>query len=225
MTAATTQTSLTVRTFLLGSETEDDCAVLRHALSEHDILSQCGSELAGLVPKARQAADDTLASVTAGLLDVDLGDVLIYGWRTHDRLVKAARQTMRVPGRQEVVQLGSHQFTWTKNPTIDLLVDGARVHTFRFQLTIVFEVDVAAAAVKEGKLAALKAGDGSVTGALTLEMPRGDVQLLERKRRINLHLIVHLRSGIPLLPAEPDTAAEKYVTAKAIRWPYTQLPG
>jgi len=98
------------------------------------------------------------------------------------------------------------------------------VHTFRFQLTIVFEVDVAAATVQEGKLAALKAGDGSVTGALTLEMPRGDVQLLERKRRINLHLIVHLRSGIPLLPAEPDTAAEKYVTAKAIRWPYTQLP-
>jgi len=114
MTAATTQTGLTVRTFLLGSETEDDCAVLRHALSEHDILSQCGGELAGLVPKARQAADDTLASVTAGLLDIDLGDVLIYGWRTHDRLVKAARQTMRVPGRQEVVQLGSHQFTWTK---------------------------------------------------------------------------------------------------------------
>ena len=224
MTTATTQTGLTVRTFLLGSETEDDCAVLRHALSEHDVLSQCGSELARLVPEARQAADDTLAAVTAGLLEFDLGDVLIYGWRTHDRLVKAARQTMRVPGRQEVVQLGCHQFTWTKNPTIDLLVDGARVHTFRFQLTIVFEINVASAIVQEGKLAALKAGDSSVTGTLTLEMPRGDIQLLERKRRINLHLIVRLRSGIPLLPAEPDIAAEKIVTAKASQWPYTELP-
>jgi hypothetical protein len=224
MTTATTQTGLTVRTFLLGSETEDDCAVLRHALSEHDVLSQCSSELARLVPKARQAADDTLATVTAGLLEFDLGDVLIYGWRTHDRLVNAARQTMRVPGRQEVVQLGCHRFTWTKNPTIDLLVDGARVHTFRFQLTIVFEVDVASAVIKEGKLAALKAGDGSVTGTLTLEMPSGDVQLLERKRRINLHLIVRLRSGISLLPAEPGIAAEKIVTAKASQWPYTELP-
>ena len=219
MTTATAPTGLAVRTFLLGNGTEDDCAVLRHALSDHDVLSQCGGELARLVPEARQAANDTLASVTAGLLDIDLGDVLIYGWRTHDRLVKAARQTIRVPGRQEVVQLGSHQVTWTKNPTIDLLVDGVRVHTFRFQLTIVFEVDVASAVVQEGKLTALKAGDGSVTGTLTLEMPRGDIQLLEQKRRINLHLIVHLRSGIPLLPAEPDVAAENIATAKTIQWP------
>ena len=153
------------------------------------------------MPEARKAADDTLASVTAGLLDIDLGDVLIYGWRTHDRLVKAARQTMRVPGRQEVVQLGCHQVTWTKDPTVDLLVDGVRVHTFRFHLTMVFEVDVASAVVQEGKLTALKAGDSSVTGTLTLEMPRGNIQLIEQKRSMNLHLIVHLRGGIPLLPA------------------------
>ena len=91
MTTATAPTGLAVRTFLLGSGTEDDCAVLRQALSEHDVLSQCGSELARLVPEARQAADDTLASVTAGLLDIDLGDVLIYGWRTHDHSLAGRR--------------------------------------------------------------------------------------------------------------------------------------
>ncbi len=211
MTTATTQTGLTARTFLLGSGAEDDLAVLRHALSEHDVLSQCGGELARLVPEARQAANDTLASVTAGLLDIDLGDVLIYSWRTHDRLVKAARQTVQAPGRQEVVQLGSHQVTWTKHPTIDLLIDGARVHTFRLQLTIVFEVDVATAVVQEGKLAALKVGDGSVAGTLTLEMPREDIQLLQQKRRIDLHVIVHLGSGIPLLPTEPEVPRARLV--------------
>jgi hypothetical protein len=207
MTVATTQTGLTVRAFLLGSGAEDDTEVLQRALSEHGVISQCGGELARLMPEARQAADDALASVTAELLDFDLGDVLIYGWRTHDRLVEAAKQTMRVPGRQEVVQLGSHRVTWTKYPTIDLLVDGARVHTFRFQLTIVFEVEVAAAVVREGKLAGLKVGDGSVAGALTLEMPGGDIELLRQERRINLHLIVHLGSGIPLLRTEPGRAA------------------
>jgi len=218
MTTATTQTGLTVRTFLLGSGTEDDVAALRHALSEHGVVSQCGGELARLTPEARQAADDALASVTAGLLDIDLGDVLIYGWRTHDRLVSAAKETMRVPGRQEVVQLGSHQVTWTKHPTIDLLVDGARVHTFRFQLTVIFEVNVAAAVVQEGKLAALKAGDASVAGALTLEMSGGDIQLLQQERKINLHLIVQLGSGIPLLRTEPDVAApEETAAAKHIQ--------
>jgi len=215
MTTATTQTGLTARTFLLGSGTEDDLSVLRNALSEHGVLNQCGGDLARLVPEARQAADDSLASVTAGLLDLDLGDVLIYCWRTHDRLVNAAKQTIRAPGRQEVVQLGSHQVTWTKHPTIDLLVDGVRVHTFHFQLTIAFEVDVASAIVQEGKLAALKAGDSSVAGMLTLKMPGGDIQLLQQKRKVNLHLIVHLGSGIPLLRTEQDLAAAAEESAPA----------
>jgi hypothetical protein len=217
MTTATTQTGLTARTFLLGGGTEDDVAVLRHALSEHGVISQCGGELTRLVPEARQAADDALASVTAGLLDLDLGDVLIYGWRTHDRLVNAAKQTMRTPGRQEVVQLGSHHVIWTKQPTVDLLLDGVLVHTFHFQLTIVFEVDVASAIVEKGKLTALKAGDSSVAGTLTLRMPGGDIQLLQQKRNINLHVIVHLGSGIPLLRTKPGlaTAAEEDAPAKA----------
>jgi hypothetical protein len=216
MTTATTQTGLTVRTFLLGDDTEDDLAVLRQALSDHGVISQCGGELARLTQEAREAANDSLASVTAGLLDLDLGDVLIYGWRTHERLVNAAKLTVRVPGREEVVQLGSHQVAWTKHPTIDLLVDGVRVHTFRFKLTITFEVDVAAAVVREGKLVALKAGDGSVIGALTLEMPGEDTQLLRQERKINFHLIVHLGSGIPLLGPRPEhvDATEQMAAAK-----------
>jgi hypothetical protein len=219
MTTATTQTGLTVRGFLLGSGSEDDVAVLRRQLSERGIVGQCGGELARLVPDARQAADDTLAAVAAGLLDIDLGDVLIYGWRTHDRLVNAAKQTVLVPGRQEVVQLGSHQVTWTKHPTIDLLVDGVRVHTFRFELTIVFKIDVASAVVREARLAALKAGDSSVAGALALKMPGGDIQLLRQERSINLHFIIHLGSGIPLLRADLDstTAAEETAAAKVVR--------
>ncbi len=207
MTSDTTQIRLTARTLLLGAGTDDDLASLRHTLSERGVLSQCGGELTRLTPEARQAVDDTLASVTAGLLDIDLGDALIYCWRTHDRLVKAAEETMRVPGRQEVVQLASHEVTWTTQPTIDLLVDGVRVHTFRFQLSLVFEVDVAAAVVKEGKLAGLKAGDGSVAGTLTLEMPGEDLELLRQERRINLHIIIHLGSGIPLLRTEPNPPA------------------
>lgn len=216
MTTVTTQTVLSARTFLLGSGSEDDLAVLRQALSEHGVISQCGGELARLTQDARQAANDTLASVTAGFLDLDLGDVLIYGWRTHERLVKSAKETVRAPGREEVVQLGSHQVTWTKHPTIEMLVDGVRVHTFRFKLTITFEIDVAAAVVREGKLAALKAGDGSVTGALTMEMPGEDIQLLRQERRINLHLIVHLGSGIPLIGPELEhvDATEEMAVAK-----------
>lgn len=207
MTSETTQTGLTVRTFLLGGGPEDDTTKIRQLLSEHDVVSRCGGDLTRLTQQGREAADEQLASVTAGLLDLDLGDLLIYGWRTHERLVKAARQTRQVPGRHEVVQLGTHRITSAHNPTIELLIDGVKVHTFRFQLTVTFDIEVAALIIRDGLVTALKAGDGAVTCALTLEMPGGDAELVNQQRKINLHLIVNIGHGIPLLPADDGDGA------------------
>jgi hypothetical protein len=199
MTAPTVQNILTVRTFLFGSGgSEDDLTMLQRSLSEHGIVDSCRRELGELTQDGREAADEAVASVTGALLDVDLGDLLIYGWRMHQRLVNAAKETLRSPGRQEVVQLGSHQVTSTHNPTVELLVDGVRVHTFRFQVTVVFDIELAAAIVQNGQLVSLRAGDGSVTATVTAQMPGGDVELFRQRRRINLHLIVHLGRGIPL---------------------------
>jgi hypothetical protein len=201
MTSAATQTGLTVRSFLLGGGSEDDTAKIRQLLSERQIVSRCGGNLTRLTQHGREAAEEQLASVTAGLLDLDLGDLLIYGWRTRERLVKAARQTRQRPGRHEVVQLGTHRITSAHNPTIELLIDGVKVHTFRFQLTVIFDIEVAALIVRDGLLAAVKAGDGTVTCTLTLEIPGGDVQLVNQQRKISLHLIINTGHGIPLLPA------------------------
>jgi hypothetical protein len=214
MNATTTHLGLTARVFFLGDGTGDEVTVLQNAISQHGILSQVGGELTRLTPEARRAADLTLASVTAGLLEIDLGDVLIFCWRTHDRLVNAAKETIRVPGRQEVVQLGSHQVTWMQNPTVDILVDGARVHTFRFRLTLVFQIEVAAV-VQQGKLTALQAGDSSVAGTFSVEIPGGDIELLRHERKIDLHAIVQLGSGIQLLRREPSPTAGTGPTAAA----------
>src|SRR5215469_1430954 len=167
MTSPATQTGLTVRTFLLGGGSEDDTTTIRQLLSEHHLVSSCGGNLMKLTRQGRDAAEEQLASVTAGLLDLDVGDLLIYGWRTRERLVKAARQTRQIPGRQEVVQLGTHRITSAHNPTIELLIDGVKVHTFRFQLTVIFDIEVAALIIQRGQLTGLKAGDGEVTCTLT----------------------------------------------------------
>jgi hypothetical protein len=207
MTSAATQTGLSVRSFLLGGGSEDDTAKIRQLLSEQQIVTRCGGNLTRLTQQGREAAEEQLASVTAGLLDLDLGDLLIYGWRTRERLVKAARQTRQVPGRHEVVQLGTHRITSAHNPTIELLIDGVKVHTFRFQLTVIFDIEVAALIIRNGLLTALKAGDGAVTCTLTLEMPGGDVELVNQQRKINLHLIINIGHGIPLLPADAGYGA------------------
>ena len=207
MTSVAAQTGLTVRTFLLGGGSADNTAKIRQLLSEHQVVSRCGGNLTKLTQQGREAADEQLASVTAGLLDLDLGDLLIYGWRTHERLVRAARQTRQMPGRREVVQLGTHRISSTHNPTIDLLIDGVKVHTFRFQLTVIFDIEVAAVIIQDGRLTALRAGDGAVTCTLTLEMPGGDVELVNLQRNINLHLIINIGHGIPLRPADAGDGA------------------
>lgn len=200
MTSATPQTGLTVRTFLVGEKPGDDPGQLRQLLSDHDVLKQCGGDLARLTRQGREAAEEQLASAAAGLLELDLGDLLIYGWRTRERVVKAARQTRQTPGRREIVQLGTHRITSAHDPTIDLLVDGVKVHTFRFQLTMVFDIEVAALVIWNGLLTALKTGDCEATGSLSLEMPGEDVDLVKARRKISPHLIITIGHGIPLLP-------------------------
>jgi hypothetical protein len=207
MTTAATQTGLTVRAFLLGGGSEDDTTKIRQLLSEYHVVSRCGGNLTKLTQQGRDAAEEQLASVTAGLLDLDLGDLLIYGWRTRERLINAARQTRQVPGRREVVQLGTHRITSAHNPTIELLIDGVKVHTFRFQLTVIFDIELAALIIRDGLLTALKTGDGAVSCTLTLEMPGGDVELVNQRRKINFHLIINIGHGIPLLPADAADAA------------------
>jgi hypothetical protein len=204
MTSDTIQAGLTARNLLLGSEA--DTAALRQALSEHHVLDAAGGKLSRLTGDGREAANDALASAAAGLLDLDLGDVLIYAWRTQERLADAARDTLRAPGRTEVVQLASHQVTSTHNPAVDLIVDGVRVHTFHFQLDLVLTIDVAAVIVQNGRLVAVKAGDGAVSGALTLKMPGEDTTLLHRERKIDLHLTIRVGNGIPLPSREERPA-------------------
>jgi hypothetical protein len=202
MTSPTAQTGLTVRAFALGSGSEDDTTKIRQLLSEHDVVSKCGEGLTRLTKQGRDAAEEQLASVTEGLLDLDLGDLLIYGWRTRERVVQAARKTRQIPGRREVVQLGTQRITSAHNPTIELLIDGVKVHTFRFELTVIFDIEVAALIIQHGQLTGLKAGDGEVTCTLTLQMPGGDVELVKQQRKINLHLIINIGHGIRLLPAD-----------------------
>ena len=213
MTSDTVQAGLTARNLLLGSGLENDAAALRRALSGHNVLDAVGGKLSRLTGDGREAANDALASAAAGLLDLDLGDVLIYAWRTQERLADAARETLRAPGRQEVVQLASHQVTSTHNPAVDLMVDGVRVHTFHFQLDLVLTIEVAAVIVQNGRLVAVKAGDGSVSGTLTLKTPGGDATLLHQEHQIDLHLIIRVGNGIPLPSRDEQPATATRVSA------------
>ncbi len=154
--------------------------------------------------RAREAASRQVSTTAAGLLDVNLADVLVAAWRKHKDLTAAARRTLAAPGSTELVDLASHRVTATQEPYISILVDGHRVAAIRFELSLVFDVSALLAEIHAGRLAALHSGRCGVTGALAVQ----GIEAVSRQAHLDLPGIIPLRQGIRLLPADDYPAAE-----------------
>jgi hypothetical protein len=154
--------------------------------------------LGGLPKPTRDAAVREVAAAASGLLNVNLIDVLVAGWRKHHDLTAAARRTMAVPGSTEVVQLATHQVTEAQQPYISVFVDDHRVATLNLDLSLVFEVSALLAAVSAGRLVAVHSGHCDITAALALE----GTEVISRRTHFELPGVISLDGGIRLLPAE-----------------------
>jgi hypothetical protein len=71
---------LTARVFLFGG-TQDSAAALAQALDEQGVLDSLGGVAKTWSQVGREAAGGQLATVAHGLLELDLGDLVVGGWR------------------------------------------------------------------------------------------------------------------------------------------------
>ncbi len=159
----------------------------------------------GLPPAAeaaRDLVDEEIGRVAEGLLDVDLGDELVAGWRKYSVLIESGQRTLATPGSEEVIVLAQHQVRSSYSPSVDLLVDGFKVNSFEFDLGVVFDVTGLAAVVRAGCLTALRGGRCVVTASLSLE----GASIIERQHEVDLGLIVPLERPIPLVDAAQPLA-------------------
>ena len=78
------------------------------------------SALAKLSEAALKQIGDSLADATYGLLDIDLGALLVAGVRRHSALIAAARATSADPGATEVVQLATHRVSVSHGTSSEL---------------------------------------------------------------------------------------------------------
>jgi hypothetical protein len=186
---------LSARTFLLGDTAANTADVLAQSLSEHGVVQSSIRGLGGLSASAWQAVHQETAAVVDGLLNLHLGDLLISGWCKYTDLTKAAKRTLASPGSEEVVALATHRIVSTHHPSVDLIVNEAKAHTFEFDLTVIFDITGVAAVVRRGDLVALRGGKCLVTATLKLE--KTPLELI-RKANIDLHLVVPLRRPIAL---------------------------
>jgi hypothetical protein len=68
---------------------------------------QLGAALRELPEPTRDAAVRELSTIGAGLLDLEVGSLLVIGWRNYSALTDAARRTAEAPGSEEIVDIGN----------------------------------------------------------------------------------------------------------------------
>jgi hypothetical protein len=194
---------------LLYGPSADSLAAIAHQLASAD-PANLGRALEGLPKSIRGAAVREASAVAGGLLNVNLLDVLVAGWRKHHDLTSAARRTLAAPGSTELVQLATHQVTEEQQPYISVLVDNQRVATLNLDLSVVFTVSALVAGISAGRLVAVHSGHCDITATLKLEGT--DVT---RQTRFELPGVISLGRGVRLLPAkdyppaaEPAESAE-----------------
>jgi hypothetical protein len=176
---------------------------LADALTENGALSSVAAAATTLSRAGLGAVGHEIAVLAHGLLDLDLADVVVAGWCKFADLTAAAKRTLTTPGNAEIVELATHSITWTHNPQVAVLVNGTRVATVRFDMSIKFTIKALVAAVHHGRLIRLDSGGCDVTGTLAAE----GKQLAKRQAHFQLPLLLHLGNGIPLLGTTVHPAA------------------
>jgi hypothetical protein len=180
---------------LFGPEA-DSPAAIAYQLASAD-PENLRRAMEGLPKATRDAAVREVAAAVGGLLNVNLLDVLVAGWRKHQDLTSAAQRTLAVPGSTELVQLAAHQVSTSQDPYVTILIDGHTVATLRLNLSVVFDVSALMAGISAGRLVAVHSGHCDITATLAID----GVHVATRQARLELPSETALRQSPRLLPA------------------------
>ncbi|WP_216909590.1 hypothetical protein [Nocardia noduli] len=128
------------------------------------------------------------------LLQLDLGGLMVRGWRRYDRLREAAIRTRT--GSTEQVELLEHEITHTHNPHLEISVDANPVGALDLELRIALLLRPLTATIRGGLLVALGPGDCTLSANVdATEVGR----LLHREYTLPVATLVDLRRPIPLV--------------------------
>lgn len=168
------------------------------------IETNLGAVVAGLPHDLAAAAVTEVTTAVPRLLDVNLADLLVAGWREHADLTAAARRTAADPGSTELLSLTTHQLDGSLEPWVTLLVDHRPVAKVQLGLSVSCEISALLAQVSAGRLTGIRTGRCDLTATLTVQ----DVDVASRARRIDLPGLLTLTPGIRLLRASACQPAD-----------------
>jgi|SRR5262245_825857 len=197
MITSTVAEPLTARAIFFAESGADPTAVLTQSMETGGVAAEVLRSIGRLSNAAQVEVKRQVAVVAGGVLDVNVVDLLVGGWRKHAALVAAARHTLVVPGSEEVVDLASHRIRSVHRPYVSVLIDDVQVAKIDFELTVVFEIKALVAVVRAGRLVALSGGQCEAAATIAAE----GVLLVQQRRLLDLNARLPLGDGIQLLAA------------------------
>jgi hypothetical protein len=181
----TTAQPFTVSGFLFGKDQDPEQA-LAQAIHEHGVLGSMDTTLELVSEAGREAAADQVAVVAHGLLDLDLGELVVAGWRKQGQLAAAAERTATNPGSSEVVELATHRISSAHHPSVELLVNDVHLATVTFDLEVEIVVRALVVTVRDGHVVSIRTGACDVAATLAAE----GIRLASRRAHFELPLVV-----------------------------------
>lgn len=135
-----------------------------------------------------------VSTLVAALLEMDLVDIFIAGWKKHAALVGAVRTSLETPGSEVPVSLATHQITSRHEPSVQLEVDGLDVGSVDLRIDLIVIIHGLVGVVSVGVLSSLRIGRVELKGTLSCE----GIEIKSVSQDIDPELELHLGSGIPL---------------------------
>lgn len=160
---------------------------LRRTLDEHGAVADALPHHPGVT---RRAAD-----ALTGLLDIDLGALVLDGWTQYRELRDAARRSLDRPDEDEEVALVDHRISSTHQPSIELYVGDALVGTVVFDLEVYADLHGVDAVVRAGDLVGVRGGDVDVGARLSSQSR----VIAERTASYRTGVLLPLATGVPLV--------------------------
>ena len=111
----------------------------------------------------------TVAAGIADLLRLDLGVILVGGWKKMAELRRYTDRGKYGPDETVLVEITRHTVTSKHKPSLDIVVNGEKIDTVAFELKLTITIDGAVLTIRDGKILAVSPGACKVGGELKCE--------------------------------------------------------
>lgn len=166
-------------------------------LSEVQVLDRSRDALTAVDHSLWASAQEDLGGMAEEFLDIDIGNLVISGWRKWRDLVEAADRT-RTDDTREEVPLAAHEIVLHQKPDVDLVLGTQVIATLHFDVCVTITVEGVVGSVRHGRLMALHGGECTVK--ISLEIDGQDVT--SGQKSFDPHLLVTLGDGLEIAPRD-----------------------